>query len=75
MFTRSDSNQKGFTLIVLLVALVIIAAIFSGFYFSKNKNEISTPEGQIKALKQAEIDIDAVNQATRDRAEAAGTEE
>jgi len=71
MFTRSDNKKDGFTLLVLLIAVFIIAAIFSGFYLAKNDNNISTPTGQIKALKNAETDIDKINQITEGRKQTA----
>ncbi len=67
--SESDrKNNNGFALIGTIIAILIIAAIFFGSsYFSKDKDEIVTPVGQLKAERKAESDVDKINQLTKDR--------
>jgi len=67
MFRQRDNKRNGFTLLILLIAGLIIAVIFGGFYLSKNSEELSTPEGQIKSLKKSEQDIDEINNTIEKR--------
>lgn len=61
-------NKSGFALIGIIIVVLIIAAIFFGSsYFSKDENDISTPQGQIKTLNKAENDIDKINEITAER--------
>lgn len=64
-----NNNQQGLSLIAILVAITIIAAIFFGSsYFSDDeKDPIDSSVEQIEAGKKAEEEARKINQMIQDR--------